>query len=236
MLTGFNTDVSFEDVVYHVQTEDRGLDNPILDTLVYCGGQILHQEMSSYKDLLAELGEGEALDRQLAPRLDRQHRDFVRRVRHGEFAQTATNLSVLMASQADFREALETFVENDPTLAPLEVMWTPAEDGSAGFCGRLSVCRRGKGGKSVPVENAAVRARLIARRLNPVPLLDATTDAGGELAVAVALPPGSASAIVFSAQCEDGAGLLRVTLPNAPGFSLAGLEEPAEFPSPGSSS
>ena len=41
MITGFNTDVEHDGVVYHVQTEDKGLDSPLILSLVYSGGAIL---------------------------------------------------------------------------------------------------------------------------------------------------------------------------------------------------
>ena len=41
MITGFNTDVKYKGVVYHVQTEDKGTANPLIETLIYKGGEIL---------------------------------------------------------------------------------------------------------------------------------------------------------------------------------------------------
>src|SRR3972149_72348 len=41
MITGFNTDVKYRGVVYHVQTEDKGAGNPLIETLIYKGGEIL---------------------------------------------------------------------------------------------------------------------------------------------------------------------------------------------------
>ena len=70
MITGFNTDIEHEGVIYHVQTEDKGLDTPIILSLVYAGGTILASKRSPYKDLIAEGYTDEAL----AERLKRQHR------------------------------------------------------------------------------------------------------------------------------------------------------------------
>ena len=41
VITGFNTDVKYRGVVYHVQTEDKGEANPLIETLIYKGGEIL---------------------------------------------------------------------------------------------------------------------------------------------------------------------------------------------------
>ena len=70
MITGFNTDIEYEGVVYHVQTEDKGLDSPLILSLVYSGGAILASKRSPYQDLIASGFDEEAL----AQRLKRQHR------------------------------------------------------------------------------------------------------------------------------------------------------------------
>ncbi len=70
MITGFNTDIEYEGVVYHVQTEDKGLDSPLILSLVYSGGAILASKRSRYEDLIASGFDEEAL----AQRVKRQHR------------------------------------------------------------------------------------------------------------------------------------------------------------------
>ncbi|HEV7472412.1 MAG TPA: hypothetical protein VGN90_00080 [Pyrinomonadaceae bacterium] len=70
MITGFNTDIEHDGVVYHVQTEDKGLDSPLILSLVYSGGAILASKRSRYEDLIAA-GFNEEV---LAERLKRQHR------------------------------------------------------------------------------------------------------------------------------------------------------------------
>ena len=70
MLTGFNTDVEYEGVVYHVQTEDKGLQTPFILSLVYTGGAILASKRSPYDDLIA----GGLDEDVLAKRLSRQHK------------------------------------------------------------------------------------------------------------------------------------------------------------------
>ncbi|HYV82525.1 MAG TPA: hypothetical protein VE931_03360 [Pyrinomonadaceae bacterium] len=70
MITGFNTDIEHDGVTYHVQTEDKGLDSPIILSLVYVGGTILASKRSPYEDLIATGFSDEVL----AERLKRQHR------------------------------------------------------------------------------------------------------------------------------------------------------------------
>ena len=52
MITGYNTDVSHSDVVFHVQTEDKGLKVASIESLVYVGGQILGKSRTSYKEVV----------------------------------------------------------------------------------------------------------------------------------------------------------------------------------------
>lgn len=70
MITGFNTDIEHDGVVYHVQTEDKGLSTPMILSLVYVGGTILASKRTPYKDLIAKGFSDEAL----SERLSRQHR------------------------------------------------------------------------------------------------------------------------------------------------------------------
>jgi hypothetical protein len=70
VITGFNTDVEYQGVTYHVQTEDKGLETPLILSLVYSGGAILASKRSPYDDLIAA-GFNEQT---LAERLQRQHK------------------------------------------------------------------------------------------------------------------------------------------------------------------
>ncbi len=70
MITGYNTDVEYGGVTYHVQTEDKGLQTPVILSLVYTGGEILASKRSPYDDLVHQGFDKDAL----ASRLQRQHK------------------------------------------------------------------------------------------------------------------------------------------------------------------
>lgn len=70
MITGFNTDIEYEGTVYHVQTEDKGLNSPFVLSLVYVGGEIIASKRTSYEDLIASGFQEEVLNE----RLQRQHK------------------------------------------------------------------------------------------------------------------------------------------------------------------
>lgn len=70
MITGYNTDIEFGGVTYHVQTEDKGIARPVILSLVYDRGTILASKRLPYDDLL----DGDLDETVLAARLHRQHK------------------------------------------------------------------------------------------------------------------------------------------------------------------
>lgn len=79
MITGFNTDIEYEGVTYHVQTEDKGVATPLILSLVYDRGTILASKRSPYDDLIAA-GFDEKV---LTERLQKQHKLMCAAVRAG---------------------------------------------------------------------------------------------------------------------------------------------------------
>lgn len=80
MITGYNTDVRHKEVVFHVQTEDKGASNPCIESLVYVGGQVLASKRASYATLLAEGKE----KGDIVALMDHQHRTMIAAIRHGK--------------------------------------------------------------------------------------------------------------------------------------------------------
>ncbi|MCK4762579.1 MAG: hypothetical protein KAW12_10320 [Candidatus Aminicenantes bacterium] len=48
MIVGFNTDIKYKNEIFHIQTEDKGKNNPTVETLVYHNGEILLSRRVSY--------------------------------------------------------------------------------------------------------------------------------------------------------------------------------------------
>ena len=80
MLFGHNSNVKAGDTTYHVQTEDRGASNALIDTTVYFRGRVLHRRTNNYFDLLPLNPDHEQA---LKVRLDEQHRAVVEEIRTG---------------------------------------------------------------------------------------------------------------------------------------------------------
>ena len=72
-----------EDGFYDVQTEDRGLAHPFVDTVVLLSGQVLHRRSVSYTDLLVNGAIDPAI---LRERVERQHFDVLESLRSGSLA------------------------------------------------------------------------------------------------------------------------------------------------------
>jgi hypothetical protein len=79
VLTGYNTDIEYSGTVYHVQTEDKGQANPLVESLVYTAGEILYTRRTPYHDLIAEEVDKGAV----ATLMERQHRTIVQAVQAG---------------------------------------------------------------------------------------------------------------------------------------------------------
>jgi hypothetical protein len=84
MSSGFNTDVHINDHVFHVQTEDRGPSHPVIDTVVYQYGRILHRRSSNYEHFLSS---AEFTAEGLRERVEEQHRQVMDDLREGALAQ-----------------------------------------------------------------------------------------------------------------------------------------------------
>lgn len=80
MLFGHNTNVKVGEITYHVQTEDRGVSNALIDTTVYFHGRVLHRRTNNYFDLLPLNAKSE---QSLKQRLDDQHASVVDELRTG---------------------------------------------------------------------------------------------------------------------------------------------------------
>jgi hypothetical protein len=80
MLFGHNSNVKAGDATFHVQTEDRGTTNALIDTTVYFYGRVLHRRTNNYFDLLPLNPDNEQA---LKLRLDQQHHAVIEEIRTG---------------------------------------------------------------------------------------------------------------------------------------------------------
>jgi hypothetical protein len=81
MLTGYNTDFVYKGKNFHVQTEDNGLNNPVIVTLLYREGKILNSRKVSYADIL----KADCLDNVVRDLMKEQHKQMIKDLRDGKF-------------------------------------------------------------------------------------------------------------------------------------------------------
>lgn len=100
VITGFNTDIEYNGVTYHVQTEDKGLDTPLILSLVYNRGTILASKRSPYNDLLI----GNFNEKELTDRLQRQHKLICAAIRAGRI-EDLKKMNSRDSKQANIRKS-----------------------------------------------------------------------------------------------------------------------------------
>ena len=81
MVVGFNHNIQYKGVVYHVQTEDSGLGRPNIITLLYHGGTILASRKTSYADIIKI----DHLEKIVEDLMKEQHKGMLRSLKAGEF-------------------------------------------------------------------------------------------------------------------------------------------------------
>lgn len=90
VLSGLNTNIKYEGKIYHVQTEDGGVNNPIIVTLLYHGGTILATRKSSYADILKD-GRLSGMAREAVKQvMEGQHRLMIEELLSGKYSKKET--------------------------------------------------------------------------------------------------------------------------------------------------
>jgi hypothetical protein len=92
MVLGFNHNVTYKGEVFHVQTEDSGVKNPHIITLLYRGGVILCSKKTSYADILMM----ENLESVVEELMKAQHKELMRRLKSGEFDERAFSIQATL--------------------------------------------------------------------------------------------------------------------------------------------
>jgi hypothetical protein len=246
VITGYNTDVEFDGVIYHVQTEDKGLGTPVILSLVYSGGAILASKRSPYDDLVARGFDEDVL----AARLQRQHKLICAAVHAGRIedlkqlgsrapappppiVETDVESDSSVAEEAQRPEAVEPepqvesespgdrfSISNDASdETGLTVMLSGSHElrGGRSVTLRLNVMRRGPNGKE-RVPGANVTVKTLGSSFPPQSTF-ATTDGRGVVAVLISLPDFKAGRAAVLIQAEaDGevAELRKIILPSKP--------------------
>ena len=199
MVTGFNTDVEYEGRVYHVQTEDKGIDNPIIETLVYRGGEILAAVRTSYADLKPKFAEAA-----IASRIETQHNQVLLDVRGGKFeVRKPRPFGEGIITSRSFDEVVLEFLRSELGEDPLVVAVQEPSVLPEGSTVRLVVLVR-RARSQAGVALADVRARLLSSAGKPKNLGQGKTGPDGVAAIDVAIPEIGRGAAALLIQAQAG--------------------------------
>jgi hypothetical protein len=210
MLFGHNTDVKAGDTVYHVQTEDRGTANALIDTTVYCRGRVLHRRTNNYIDLLPLDPGREGV---LRKRIDDQHRAVTEEIRSGALHLVPPPMAVQEKAAANKAQpAAHSHSAPAPALA-MELI--NAKSWLAGKRANLHVAiRKRQNGEAI--SGALVTARIDGAA--NVTEFSTETDADGQARLEFEMPrlAGSEPALVIEASHQDSKGQLKFQLKARP--------------------
>lgn len=193
---GFNTDVRVGGTVFHVQTEDRGAKNPVIDTTIYVKGRILAKRVNSYQDFLVSPDFNEA---ELRAMLEDQHKEIMLEVRSG----TLPEMAELLAGEA-------------PAPAGIRLQLLNPSSFLKGGMARFELSTVSKQGEK-PVAGASIRLTLNTGG-PAASAFDATTDAGGKAVLEFPMPrvgPDGAE-FVIKATAPGGQDELKYTIRSKP--------------------
>lgn len=212
MITGYNTDVEHNGVVYHVQTEDKGLQTPLILSLVYTGGAILASKRSAYDDLIASGFE----EKVLVERLERQHKLICAAVHAGRIEELkrmgspVAQATVIATPTPPIQktEAARQTIAPESTPAPDAPAVLPSERFSISeetddaltvslldekqlrpgdsVTLRIEVTKRTESGRA-PAAKANITMKVLGSTFQPSSTYS-TTDSAGRSAISVTLP------------------------------------------------
>lgn len=225
MITGFNTDIKHADKVYHIQTEDKGLQNPYIESLVYVGGEILASKKTSY----AEQVKAGVEEKWIGSLMEQQHRTMIAAIKRGRFDQPADSTKFASArptmaqpvpSEALPVEALPVIeIGDEKTLDQVIIDYLASEAESehlelallnavefyAGSSVELRIATR-KSLSQSPIAAAAVEVKVISTVEPPRVIFRGKTSADGTVMIRASIPAfrEGTAAVIISAQSPIG--------------------------------
>jgi hypothetical protein len=227
VLTGYNTDIDHAGTTYHVQTEDKGRSNPIVESLVYARGEILFSRRTSYQDLVDEKVDSDAI----AALMERQHRSIIDNIRRGRLAQLSDDPGLLDDDDDTVNSARKSNGGGDdasggePTLDQVILDYLAAQRGRAHLVLKTVGDHDFAYGEKAEITISAVdsESRTAQQGVRIVVLFKSTseprrlvlaegeTDEGGMFSSRARLPEfsGGTSAVVITAESELGASEIK---------------------------
>ncbi len=218
MRFGHNSNVTIGEVLYHVQTEDRGATHALIDTTVYYGGRVLHRRTSKYTDLLPL---DATREQRLEHRVSRQHHTVIQELRSGTLQMPQHLAPGAAPSSGDGKLAAVSGAAKPAQSDAILVELMNARNWLAGKRATLQVLVRQKQNSSV-VAGAEVTARIDGAAEHAQ--FSAQTGAQGQAQIEFEMPKlaGGDCALVIEAKRGAARGNLRFQLRAKPKVPAAG--------------
>ena len=225
MITGFNTDTRHGEKVYHIQTEDKGLQNPYIESLVYVGGEILASKKTSYAE---QIKGGGADEKWIGGLMEQQHRTMIAAIKRGRFdapaettkageavtpgrtlAQPApdsdSDAATAVAEERTLDQVIIDYLASEAESEHLELALLNQADFYAGTPVEVRVATR-KSLSQSPIAAAAIEVRVISTVEAPRVIFRGKTAADGTAVIRCTVPTfhEGTAAVIISAQSEIG--------------------------------
>jgi len=219
MITGHNTDINYNGVVYHVQTEDKGKNNPVVETLVYKGGEILDARRTSYTDLVKDGYD----ERKIIGLIEEQHRQVITEIRGGKYDKGA----VAVAAKSHSDPLAEGIIDNKKSLDQVILDYLASEEekerlllqlqGAQEFieghpC-TLTISTRSSN-TAQPLKGTKIVVKIISTVKKPINVYEGKTDRNGMLVVEFVIPefPDGNAALLIQAFSDSGSDEIKQLL------------------------
>jgi len=214
VITGFNTDIKHNDKVYHIQTEDKGLQNPYIESLVYVGGEILASKKTSY----AEQAKTGVDEKWIGSLMEQQHRTMIAAIKRGRFDSPADATKVTGGAGKTL-EVPSDAIDEDKTLDQVIIDYLASEAevehlelsllSNADFYAGAPVELRVAAKRSLsqnPIAAAAIEVKVISTVEAPRVIFKGKTAADGTAIIRCTIPPfkEGTAAVIISAQSPLG--------------------------------
>jgi hypothetical protein len=199
MITGYNTDVEFDGRIFHVQTEDKGRANPMVESLVYSGGEILTTRRLPYDELASS---SEYSEEAVLKLMEGQHQELIREIRNGKFDPEGPKpFGYNIITNRSLDEVVQDFLSQEVGVERIRLEMEQQQvfvEGTRPTV-RLKVVADSS---DRPVGGIRVTVKLISTKERPKELFSEVTDSEGRVAATFDVPElaGANAAILCQAE------------------------------------
>ncbi|MDX9719325.1 MAG: hypothetical protein RBU37_01165 [Myxococcota bacterium] len=118
MLIGFNNDVEYQGQMYHIQTEDHGVKDGHITTILFFTGQILDSKKIGYAEDIANVSDEEERKKIIKKRMVNLHREFYKKLFEGQYEESVKRLLSTKGEAKDVEAAGPAKADPPPLPAP----------------------------------------------------------------------------------------------------------------------